>query len=212
MPRLPRIVVPGLPHHVSQRGNHGQIIFRTDTDRRVYLDLFSQQAKLNGLRLLGYCLMNNHVHWIVVPEEPDSMAIVFKRVNSCYSRYFQTLMTRTGQLWKNRYYSCPMSERHLNVAMLYVERNPVRAGLVSKATDYPWSSARAHALGFDVDERRDTADWTARYSPREWQIFLDSNADRVRDWELERCTHSGRIFGVEDETPSENKTKSVSGV
>src|SRR5437879_10194335 len=144
MPREPRVVAIGLPHHITQRGNAGQNVFTTDSLRHVHLQLLWEHAAGNGLRLLAYCLMTNHVHLVAVPEADSSMANTFRHAHGRFSQYWNTEQNRTGHLWQNRYYSCPMEELEVGRVMAYVENNPVRAGMVERAEDFEWSSAAAH--------------------------------------------------------------------
>jgi putative transposase len=108
-----------------------------------------------GLRMLAYCLMPNHVHLVVVPERMDSLGVVFRRVHGRYAQYLNVRRGRSGHLWQNRFFSCALDGNHLSVALRYVERNPVRAGLVAEAESYTWSSARAHLTG----KRNALLDW-----------------------------------------------------
>ena len=144
MPRLPRIVVPEVPHHVTQRGNNRQDVFFVDDDKRVYLELLHAQSERFGLRLEGYCLMTNHVHVIGTPATEESLAKAFGRTHFLYTQYMNRMHDRSGHLWQNRFYSCAMDEEHCLKALCYVELNPVRAGMAAHAWEYPWSSARAH--------------------------------------------------------------------
>ncbi len=144
MPRTARIVVPGLPHHVTQRGNRGQDVFATPDDRARYLELLKLYGDRYELAIQGYCLMTNHVHLVVVPAGAESLA---KALRSTHMRYTQTVNAAAGSqghLWQGRYYSCPLDDAHHLAALRYVDQNPVRAGLVETAVDYPWSSAAAH--------------------------------------------------------------------
>ena len=150
MPRRARNVVPGCAHHVTQRGNHQADVFHDDQDRRLYMDLLEEHSKKHALAIWTYTLMTNHIHTIVVPGSPQSMAEVFRNAHSAYGRWFNKKYGLNGHLWQGRFYSCVLSESHLWRAVRYVERNPVRAGMVDRAEDYRWSSARAH-----VDGRRD---------------------------------------------------------
>ncbi len=143
------MVAVGEPHHVTQRGNNRQQVFFSNAPRRTYLTLLAEHAARHRLRLLGYCLMPNHVHAVVVPERSDSMARGFGRAHNSYSHYFNTVRRRSGHLWQNRFYSAPLGREHLTRALCYVDLNPVRAGLVEQAPDYAWSSARAHLTGRD---------------------------------------------------------------
>ncbi|MFC1588384.1 transposase, partial [Planctomycetota bacterium] len=144
MPRVARIVIPGIPHHVTQRGNNKQDVFLVKADRSVYLQILSEQGEHFGLLIDGYCLMTNHIHLIVTPQREESLAKAIGRTHWRYTQYINRLHNRSGHLWQNRFYSCPLDERHFLQAMLYVERNPVRAGMHRLAWKYPFSSAAAH--------------------------------------------------------------------
>lgn len=144
MPRIARVVVPGLPYHVTQRGNRREEVFFCDADRQVYLELVLEYANRFGLQILAYCLMTNHLHFICIPLLATSLAKVFKPVHSRYAQYFNRRLDISGRLWQGRFFSCPMEDDHLWAAIRYVERNPVRAGMLHRAEDYAWSSAAAH--------------------------------------------------------------------
>ncbi|MBL7072016.1 MAG: transposase [Candidatus Omnitrophica bacterium] len=144
MPRIARAVAVGLPHHITQRGNFKQAIFGDDDDRRRYLYWVKKYSVEHDLEILAYCLMFNHVHFIVVPNRLDSLAEVFKTAHMRYSQYFNKKMNRSGHLWQGRFYSCILDEFHLIAAARYVELNPVRANIVEKPWEWGWSSARVH--------------------------------------------------------------------
>ncbi len=144
MTRLARVVAVGMPHHVTQRGNGRRFILDGDADRRVYLDLLRQSIELHSLTLIGYCLMSNHIHLIVIPGEPDSLARALKDTHGRYAAYWNATHHSSGHVWQGRFYSCPLDEAHLWEALRYTELNPVRAGLVAKAENWEWSSASAH--------------------------------------------------------------------
>ena len=144
MSRNSRCVLPELPYHVTQRGTNRQTVFFSAGDRRIYLSLFAAHQHDAGVRVLAYCLMSNHVHFVVVPERADSLAVLFRRVHGAYAQAFNARRRRSGHLWQNRFYSCPLSERHLWIALRYVEANPVRALVVGRPEEYRWSSAAAH--------------------------------------------------------------------
>jgi putative transposase len=144
MARLARVVSPDTPHHVTQRGNARQFILETDTDRLVYLDLLRRHGALHGLGLLGYCLMSNHVHLIVVPARHDSLRLALKHTHGRYAAYFNARFASSGHVWQGRFYSCPLDLPHLWAALRYTELNPVRAGMVADPAAYHWSSAAAH--------------------------------------------------------------------
>jgi putative transposase len=144
MPRRARIAIPGLPHHVTHRGNRGGETFFSDGDRDSYLRRLLCAGAHLGLELWAYCLMTNHVHLIVRPARRDSLAHTIRQVHGQHARVINRAQSWSGHLWANRYYSTPLGPEHLWAAVRYVESNPVRAGLVRVAEDYPWSSARSH--------------------------------------------------------------------
>ncbi len=180
MARLPRVVIPDIPHHVTQRGNARQVMLATNADRSTYLDLLHQYSQLYDLSLLGYCLMSNHVHLIVVPRRAESLPHALRQTHGRYAAYWNARHSPTGHVWQGRFYSCPLDEAHLWAALRYVELNPVRAGMVETAEQWQWSSAAAHcgltpaAAPLDVDR------WSQRWTPAQWQSFLcstDASAD-----------------------------------
>lgn len=214
MPRMSRVVAPGVPHHVLQRAaplpavaNAGgekpdREILNTDPLRRVYLQLLHQYASVSGMRLLAYCLMPDHVHLVVLPEHKDSMASAFRQAHTRFAQYCNTELLRDGHVWQNRYHSCPVEETSATNIIAYVENNPVRHGLVAHADEFFWSSARAH-LGLSGDpelmERglfTDMLDmaWWREHQETDWAPVL---ADlEFEDWDkLRKATHTGRPIG-----------------
>jgi len=193
MPRIARIVLPGRPHHVTQRGNTRQAVFRNDDDRRLYLRLLAEQSRLFGLSLLGYCLMGNHVHLVVVPRRADSLALAVGRTHWLFTRAANRRARRSGHLWQNRFFSCPLDEAGLLAVMCYVEQNPVRAGLVRAAWRYPWSSAAVHCGLATGDGRLDLATWgRLRHSRRPWQDVLRRRQAEAEVQAIRQRTHAGR--------------------
>ena len=144
MPRFARVVIPGCSHHVTQRGNNRQSVFFVEDDYRVYLEILAEQSSRFGLDLDGYCLMPNHVHLVATPRDEQSLARAVGRTHFRYTQYVNRLHGRSGHLWQNRFFSCPLDDAHLERAMAYVERNPVQARLCRKAWRYAWSSAAFH--------------------------------------------------------------------
>ena len=149
MARMARIIVPNIPHHLTQRGNYRQIVFDTNNDRVQYLSWIKEYSERYGLKVWAYCLMDNHVHFIVVPSDTDSLAKTFNQAHMRYSQYHNEKIGKRGHLWQGRFYSCPLDEVHLYASVRYVEMNPVRAGIIEKAEDYAWSSAKSHIQGID---------------------------------------------------------------
>lgn len=151
MARLPRLTVPGYPHHVVQRGNNRQPIFLSDADRQRMLELIEEQARQLEVAVHAYVLMDNHVHLLLTPGAEDSLSRLMQAVGRRYVRVFNDRHGRSGTLWEGRYRSTLIEpERYLLPCMAYLDLNPVRAGLVAQARDYPWSS-HAHYAGLRVD-------------------------------------------------------------
>jgi putative transposase len=204
MPRVARIVIPGLPHHITQRGNNRQDVFFVEDDRRTYLGLLREQAERFGLEVVGYCLMGNHVHLVATPSEEESLARAVGRAHFLYTQYVNRLHGRSGHLWQNRFYSCALDEGHLWNALRYVERNPVRAKMVRVAWTYPWSSAAAHAgvgphtasaaraAATDASGLLDLAAWGKRWRPGDWRGQLRWPEDEEEVSRLRLSTHTGR--------------------
>jgi putative transposase len=195
MSRIARIVASGVPHHVTQRGNYRQTVFYTDSDRAAYLQQLRYYGRKHLLEVWGYCLMPKHVHLVVVPHEPDSLAKALGKVNWRYAQYLHAQEGQQGHLWQSRFYSCPLSNSHLFAAMRYVELNPVRAGLAARAVDYPWSSACAHSTGQDPSYVLNVRAWVTFASPIEWSETLtaacsEEDIKQVRDY-----TYRGRPLG-----------------
>jgi putative transposase len=144
MPRIARVVVPGCPHHVTQRGNRREDVFFADEDRRVYLSLLGQYAVKHGLAVQAYCLMTDHVHLVVVPKTSRSLSGALKPLHTRYTQHVNRRAAVSGRLWQGRFYSCPLDEQHVWTAVRYVERNPVRAGMVTKACGNRGASPFSH--------------------------------------------------------------------
>lgn len=149
MPRLARIVVPDVPHHVTQRGNRRERVFFSPDDYRLYRKMLAQAAVAAGTEVWAYCLMPNHVHLILVPSHADGLRATLAEAHRRYTRFVNDREGWSRHLWQGRFGSVPMDEDHLESAVRYVSLNPVRAGLVKAARDWPWSSVRAHLAGAD---------------------------------------------------------------
>jgi putative transposase len=198
MGRIARCVIPGLWHHVTQRGNLQQAVFFDDRCRRVYLELLRRHCHLNQVGITGYCLMGNHVHVLAVPDRPDGLARAFGRAHNDYARWLNLGRRETGHLWQNRFYSCVLDELHRWEALRYVELNPVRAGLVHRPEHWPWSSARAHLRG-DETGLVDIREWRQRWSPLAWNEALDHGIGEASLLErIRQATRTGRPAGGED--------------
>jgi putative transposase len=195
MPRFARAVAVGFPHHITQRGTDRDCVFFTNADRDIYLDLLGSSARQSSLRILAYCLMPNHIHLVAVPDELDSLAVALRRTHGRYANYLNARRGRTGHLWQNRFYSCPLDEDHLSVALRYVERNPIRAGLAEFVDRYPWSSAAAHLTGRDPKNILDMRFWQDRGAAEDWRSLLATPEELLAVRLLQRATFTGRPVG-----------------
>ncbi|HEX6374826.1 MAG TPA: transposase [Allosphingosinicella sp.] len=174
MPRLARLVVPGHPRHVTQRGNRRQLTFFSDGDYRLYKRYLAAACAQTTTAVWAWCLMPNHVHLLLVPAAADGLA---KALGDTHRRYTRAINVREGwigHLWQARFTSFVMDERHLVACTRYAELNPVRAGLAARPEDWPWSSARAH-LGGTRDGLTDPGPLLERWP--DWRAVLDSGLD-----------------------------------
>lgn len=198
MARAARAVEVGAPHHVTQRGNARHRVFFTQSDREVYLNLLFDHAARYQMRVWGYCLMSNHVHFVVLPEAEQSLAMAFGRTHSDYARYANLAQRGCGHFWQARFYSCALDSHHAWAALAYVERNPVRAGLVERAEAYRWSTASAHCRMDTLNGRLDLEEWRRYYSGERWREVLrtgveeEALAERIRE-----ATRRGSPLGSE---------------
>ncbi len=147
MARLARLVIPDLPYHVTQRGNGRQRTFFDDEDYVFYRDCLAAHCKAANVQVWAWCLMPNHVHLILVPTDPDGLRRALAPVHRRYAGRVHARQQRTGHFWQGRYGAVAMDEEYLVAALRYVSLNPVRARLVKRAQDWPWSSTRAHLAG-----------------------------------------------------------------
>lgn len=169
MARLARIVVPDVPHHVTQRGNRRQQVFFGGDDYAAYRDLVAEACAANAVRCLAWCLMPNHVHLILTPADVDGLRAALSDAHRRYSRRINFAKGWTGYLWQGRFASYPMDDAHLMAAVRYVELNPVKAGLTKRAEQWRWSSASAHITG-KADGLTDLSALAELY--RNWRAML----------------------------------------
>ena len=197
MPRRPRVVLPGVAHHVTQRGNNRQAVFRVIADHSLYLAVLNENAVKYGIRVLAWCLMPNHVHLVVVPDGPDSLARGLGNAHFQYARSFNKDTRRVGHLWQNRFFSCVLQESHLLQAVRYVELNPVRAGLAPAACDWPWSSALAHVHPRSADPllAPDWRQWFRGWDHAGWKEWLAAGESGDETEIVRRATLSGQPLG-----------------
>jgi putative transposase len=194
MARLSRVVIPGVAHHVTQRGNRREPTFFEDGDYRLYLDLLADAARAARVEVWSYCLMPNHVHLIVTPSDADGLWRTFRKVHRHYTGYINARMRTTGHLWQGRYGSVAMDEGHLIAALRYVALNPVRARLVARAGDWPWSSTPALLAGRD-DAVVTVAPALSRVG--DFAAFLDEDFDEAAAYgPLRKAELVGRPVGA----------------
>lgn len=152
MARLPRLTLPDYPHHVIQRGNNHQAIFNAAADYLYFLELLHENAQKSKVAIHAYVLMGNHFHLLATPKTDTGLAQMMQAVGRSYVRYFNDLQGRTGTLWEGRYRSTLIqTDQYLLPCMVYIDLNPVRAGMVSNPKNYPWSSYR-HYVGMRSDK------------------------------------------------------------
>lgn len=195
MTRIARLVVPDLPHHVTQRGNRRERVFFDDGDYRAYLKLVAAAAREARTAIWAYCLMPNHVHFVMVPRIEDGLRATFAEAHRRYTSRINAKLGTTGHLWQGRFASVAMDGRHLMAALRYVAMNPVRAGLVSRAADWPWSSAQACVAETNdpVVDVRDVIDLTG-----DFETFLNEDEDLAAVSALRKSKSTGRPVGAED--------------
>ena len=194
MARRARVVIPGIPHHITQRGIRRSPVFHDDEDRRRYGALLLTEAERFGVSILAYCWMTNHVHIVAIPKHNNSLALVLGRAHSSYSLEFNQKHGFSGHLWQERFYSCPLDDGHMIAAIRYVERNPVRAGMKGRAEDYVWSSARAHC-GLARDPLLTAHPLLERIN--DWSDWLAEPGDSTTESLIRNVTRTGRPCGTD---------------
>ena len=195
MARLARIIMPGVPHHIVQRGNRNQMVFFSDEDKALFLKILTFQCVKENIAIWCYCLMNNHFHLIAVPEKPAGLARAIGETQRKYTWFVNARNNWKGHLWQDRFQSFAMDETHLYNCVRYIERNPVRAGLVSLAEEYQWSSARAHVFGFK--------DPVLSPMPKlsyinDWSAYLRGQENEQELELLRKNSRTGRPLGSDD--------------
>jgi putative transposase len=193
MARMARVVVPGLPHHVTQRGNRREPVFFGAGDYRLYRRLIAMAARRAGAEIWAYCLMPDHVHLIVMPADGDGLRATFAEAHRRYTGTINARFRWTGHLFQGRFAAVVMDEPHLLAAARYIVLNPVVAGLVSRAEDWPWSSARAHLAGEDDELATVTP---LRALVPDFAALLAAPADPETTARIERGPTIGRPMGA----------------
>lgn len=196
MPRMARLVAVNYPHHITQRGNNSSAVFFEDQDKQFYLQTLKKYSSLWGLEIWAYCLMPNHVHVLGVPRNPESLAKGIGGTNLLYTQYVNRHYARSGRLWQNRFFSNIIEkESYLWAVARYLERNPVRAGLVKFPEDYPWSSAAAHLLG-EQDKVLSGESWLDELEVHAYRKFLQAEAEHA-ETVIRKAAMTDRPLGSE---------------
>ena len=194
MARLARVVLPGYPHHITQRGNRRQDVFFKDSDYEQYLELLKTWCQQERVEIWAYCLMTNHVHLIVKPGKQSNLSKAIGETHRRYTRMINFREHWKGYLWQGRFASYPMDKNWLLRAAAYVELNPVKAGMVKKAWDYRWSSVHAHLSG--KDSQGIIRPERLLKLAGDWKTYL-KEAQAFKDEEFERHERTGRPLGAE---------------
>ncbi len=194
MTRIARIVLPGVPHHVTQRGNRGERIFFGDDDYALYRDWLAESRRRFDVEVWAYCQMPNHAHLILTPSDASGLGLALSRAHRLYAGFVNARARQTGHLFQGRFGSIPMDEDHLIAAVRYVALNPVRARLVARAEDWPHSSVRAHLQGEDdgLVKVRPVLDRVACFAD-----FMETDANDPAFMALQRSEAIGRPLGSE---------------
>ena len=193
MARIARIVAPGFPHHITQRGNRRQETFFNDEDYQAYIDLLSEWCFLCNVEVWAYCLMPNHIHLIAVPESENGLRLAIGEAHRRYTRRINFREGWRGHLWQGSFASYVMDEKYLLACVRYIEMNPVRAGLAAKPEEWPWSSTLAHISGHD--------DKLVKVAPLleiigdKWEDFLSAVIREEEIKEMRRHEQTGRPLG-----------------
>jgi putative transposase len=196
MPRRARSVFAGIPHHVTQRGNRKENVFFGNQDRKLYLRWLSEYCCRHEVEVLAYCLMTNHVHLVMVPSTKDGLKLTLKPLHIRYAQYVNKNQGWNGRLWQGRFFSSPMDESYTWWAIKYVELNPVRAGMVEKAEDYPWSSAAPHCGLRQDNVITSSTIWNRKFKTIEnWSNWLSSGIEQETEEQLRAYVRKGLPCG-----------------
>jgi len=192
MARLARVVVPGYPHHITQRGNRRLQTFFCDEDYEAYLALIAEWCSRLGVEIWFYCLMPNHVHLIAIPESQDSLRRAIGEAHRRYTRRINFREEWRGHLWQGRFSSFVMDNKYLLTAVRYIAMNPVKCGLTKRPEQYRWSSTAAYLSGKN-DPLIKVCDLHRMVD--NWSRFLREGVDFESAERLQRHEKTGRPLG-----------------
>ncbi len=194
MSRLARCSLLGYPHQVTQRGNYDQPVFDEPSDYTRYLEWLAECCGRYAVDIWAYCLLKNHVHFVCVPRGEEALSRAFNTLHMKYAQYFHKKKGVTGHLWRGRFQSCMLDDRSVFEEIRFIENNPVRLGLVNKAEDYIWSSAKSHVFGVPDPVIRDGDLFGGR--PSDWRGYLSSDKDEAVLRQVRQNLRTGRPAGA----------------
>ncbi len=193
MARIKRIVLPHIPHHITQRGVRSMNIFFKQTDYECYKELLYEQCVIYDLKIVSYCLMTNHIHIIAIPSTEESLSRAIGETHRLYTRKINFKQKVKGHLFQERFYSTPLDEYHFLNALKYVEQNPVKANIVRYPWEYRYSSAR-YRVNLTLEDKLlsncDEIDDLKNYKE-----FLQETAETKQ---IEEKTRTGKPCGDEE--------------
>ncbi len=193
MARLARVVIPDVPHHVTQRGNGRAQVFFQDADYALYRDWLGAACRANGVEVWAWVLLPNHVHLVLVPSDPDGIRRALAPLHRRYAGHVHARLKRSGHFWQGRFGCVPMDEAHLRAALVYVALNPVRARLAPNASGWRWSSVHAQLGRAEDDPVTATAPVRSRYP--DFAEMLAAGEDLAMSERLRRAENIGRPVG-----------------
>jgi len=193
MARLARVVVPGIPHHVTQRGNGRARTFFSDDDYRLYCSLLADHCQNADVGIWAWVLMPNHVHLILTPADSDGIRRALSKVHRQYAGALNARRKRTGHFWQGRFGCVAMDETYLLAAVRYVVMNPVRSRLAKRAVDWRWSSVHAHVGREREFQITDTAAMAERIP--DFAAFIRAGEDEELSKAVRRAESIGRPLG-----------------
>ncbi len=197
MPRIARSVAVDYPHHVTQRGNNRATVFFDDEDYWFYINTLKRYCQKYKLEIWAYCLMGNHVHLLAVPREETSLAKGIGLSNMVYTQYLNHRHGNSGRVWQNRFFSCAVEkDMYLWSVARYIETNPVKAGMLERAEEYNWSSARAHLLN-RTDQLLSGESWLNESERNDYRAFLEEENEEVEK-AIRQRTSTGRPLGGDE--------------
>ena len=210
MPRIARTVFSNVPHHVTQRGNRREDVFFKEADRLAYLEWLAQYCKKWQVEVLAYCLMTNHIHLVLKPNTEEGLQRVLKPLHMRYAQRVNKSKNWKGHVWQGRFFSSPLDDAYTWAAIRYVERNPVRAGMVEKAESYPWSSAAAHCGLMENSLLSPLTEMERAITESSWSDWLalpeDEQAIQVLRQNVEKGLPSGSEFFIDSLEKLANKS------